>query len=486
MRRPHSLVCQVGRLIGLVSVVQNVLAAPEAVLVPVSAEWYGYDGRWSPVNIRVGSPPQWVSVFVSTAGQETWVIGTGGCNANDSVCRDRRGGLFDTNASTTWNNVGPFELGLNTHLNFNGTGRYGYDNIALDERLTVSDQIVGVVDSIDYLLGFLGLGVKVTNFTDVDKPSFVSSLARDERHIPSRSYGYTAGAHYRLKGVPASLTLGGFDSSRLEPHGQYFLLGFDDAPILAVNEITVRSARDSPGWSANPLTLLASTDAALFTVDSSTPYLWLPPDVCDAFAAALNLTYDDDVQLYTFANDSARHKAVVDAELTFTFRLGDVVGSEQSVDITLPYAAFDLELTFPYPGLNATRTSPGYKYFPLRRAVSQEQYTLGRAFLQEAYLLVDYDRGNFSVSQARFAPDVLSRSTIVSIARPDNVTGQGNEGGGGDGGGASLGAGAIAGIAVGAVAGTLIVAGAIFFCLRRRRQRRRATDDAHAAGMPPE
>lgn len=39
MRRPHSLVCQVGRLIGLVSVVQNVLAAPEAVLVPVSAEW---------------------------------------------------------------------------------------------------------------------------------------------------------------------------------------------------------------------------------------------------------------------------------------------------------------------------------------------------------------------------------------------------------------------------------------------------------------
>lgn len=70
----------------------------------------------------------------------------------------------------------------------------------------MSDQIVGVVDSIDYLLGFLGLGVKVTNFTDVDKPSFVSSLARDERHIPSRSYGYTAGAHYRMSCGPLPLS----------------------------------------------------------------------------------------------------------------------------------------------------------------------------------------------------------------------------------------------------------------------------------------
>lgn len=34
------------------------------------------------VNIRVGSPPQWLSVLVSTAGQDTLVIGTGGCMAS--------------------------------------------------------------------------------------------------------------------------------------------------------------------------------------------------------------------------------------------------------------------------------------------------------------------------------------------------------------------------------------------------------------------
>lgn len=30
------------------------------------------------VSIRVGTPPQWVNVFVSTASQETWVVGPGG------------------------------------------------------------------------------------------------------------------------------------------------------------------------------------------------------------------------------------------------------------------------------------------------------------------------------------------------------------------------------------------------------------------------
>lgn len=30
------------------------------------------------VSIRVGTPPQWVNVFVSTASEETWVVGPGG------------------------------------------------------------------------------------------------------------------------------------------------------------------------------------------------------------------------------------------------------------------------------------------------------------------------------------------------------------------------------------------------------------------------
>ena len=34
------------------------------------------------VSIRVGTPPQWTNVFVSTASQETWMIGVGGCDGS--------------------------------------------------------------------------------------------------------------------------------------------------------------------------------------------------------------------------------------------------------------------------------------------------------------------------------------------------------------------------------------------------------------------
>ena len=32
----------------------------------------------------VGTPSQWVDVFVSTGSQETWVVGSGGCDGSKS------------------------------------------------------------------------------------------------------------------------------------------------------------------------------------------------------------------------------------------------------------------------------------------------------------------------------------------------------------------------------------------------------------------
>ena len=35
------------------------------------------------VSLMVGTPAQWIDVFVSTASQETWVVGTGGCDSSE-------------------------------------------------------------------------------------------------------------------------------------------------------------------------------------------------------------------------------------------------------------------------------------------------------------------------------------------------------------------------------------------------------------------
>lgn len=187
------------------------------------------------------------------------------------------------------------------------------------------------------------------------------------------------------------------------------------------------SSNVSAGWSGNSLKLLGSDQASLFSIDSSTPYLWLPEAVCLEFEKAFGLTYDDAVQLYTFGSDSTQHEVLVNWNMTFQFDVADLPGSTNSVSLSLPYEAFDLQLSYPYPGLNATQSSPPTNYFPLRKAANNTQYTIGRTFLQETYLKVDYERNNFSIFQATFSPNALADTALIPITRPRNSTFAGSQ-----------------------------------------------------------
>lgn len=230
-----------------------------------------------------------------------------------------------------------------------------------------------------------------------------------------------------LKSVPASLVLGGFDANRFEPHDVTFDLGPNQNPVVALNEITVTiqplpSSNVNTRWPGNSLKLLGSDEANLFAIDSSTPYLWLPEAVCLEFEKAFGLTYDDAVQLYTFGSNSTQHEVLVDWNMTFHFAVADLPGSPNSVSLSVPYQAFDLQLSYPYPGLSATQSSPPTNYFPLRKAANSTQYTIGRTFLQETYIKVDYERNNFSIFQAIFSPNALADTALTPITRPRNST----------------------------------------------------------------
>lgn len=287
-----------------------------------------------------------------------------------------------------------------------------------------------------------------------------------------------------LKHVPSSLTLGGYDANRFTAHNISFDLDPNLDPVVALNAITVAAeplstSKKSTGWSANSTTLLGPADVALYTIDSSTPYLWLPESVCSQFEKELGLKYDENVRLYTFDENSSQHETLLNWNLTFEFIIADLPGSSKSISLTLPYAAFDLELTYPFPNLNSSPTSQGTKYFPLRKAANDTQYTIGRAFLQETYLVVDYERNNFSLYQATFAQDALTNTKLVDITRPTNSS---VTGGPTVSSSHSVGIGAIIGIAVGA---SIVCLGGIlisYLCVRRRRAARLAEEKE---GNPP-
>lgn len=319
----------------------------------------------------------------------------------------------------------------------------------------------------DFFLGELGLNPRPTNFTTFNDPqtSFLS-LLYEQSFIPSLSYSYTAGAQYRSNGVLGSLTLGGHDISLYVPNGISFDFYFDQTRDLTV---ALQAITASNGTGSN--TLLPN--GILTFIDSTVSQIWLPLEACQAFESAFGLVYDNSTHLY-LVNDT-QHKALLARNSSVTFTIGQTLSSPlaETVNITLPYASFDLEVSYPL----VANTS---RYFPLHHAANDTQYTLGRTFLQEAYLTVDYQRSNFSVSQRTWATN--KDKEIINIFPPNSTTNSGTGNGTTTGSPSSksnkLATGAIAGIVVGAAVILSLIAGAVWFY---RRKKRREEEERKAA-----
>jgi hypothetical protein len=114
----------------------------------------------------------------------------------------------------------------------------------------------------------------------------------------------------------------------------------------------------------------------IFTfIDSTVPTIWLPLAACQQFEKVFGLTWDEATELY-LVNDTL-HTILLNNNATFTFSLENSATGGPVLNITLPYASFDLSVSWPIVA-NTTR------YFPIQRAANDTQYTLGRTFLQEA------------------------------------------------------------------------------------------------------
>lgn len=102
----------------------------ESKVIDLFRDRIGVDGAWSSHVINIGNLPQPVSLIPSTAAQEIWAIGAGGCDGT-IVCGSLRGGLFLANESSSFQGQGMYDLGLNKDAWLSGTGYYGFDTVQL-------------------------------------------------------------------------------------------------------------------------------------------------------------------------------------------------------------------------------------------------------------------------------------------------------------------------------------------------------------------
>ena len=342
--------------------------------------------------------------------QYGWPVLPQGCTTGDpGDCSDLRGTLFLPNASSTWDNIGLYDLDLPEEwpLEYSGNSNFGYDNLTLGwpggGLPTLSHQVIEGFATKDFYIGSFGLNPHAINISTIDNPqsSLLGALSQQNK-TPSTSWAYTAGAYYRQPTAFGSLTIGGHDTTRYIQNNVSFPFGPDTSRdlIVPIQYITSDAA-------SHPL---LSTVIYAY-IDSLVPHIWLPLEVCQAFEQAFGLTYNESADLY-FVNDTL-HDKLTSQNPNVTFTLGPALAGGSTVDIVMHYGSFDRTAQYPIVN-NATR------YFPLKQAQNDSQYTLGRAFLQDAYVIADYDRSNFSVSQAVF-PNGSNTQQIVAIHRPGDV-----------------------------------------------------------------
>lgn len=297
-----------------------------------------------------------------------------------------------------------------------GNGQYGFDTATLGWQggggPSLNRTVVAGFDTTDFYTGLIGLAPNAVNWTDFNNPEpSLMTLLNKEGYINSNSFAYTAGSYNSPKQTPASLVFGGYDTSRFTPNNLTIDRGPDITHDLLIGLQSITSISGSQS-------LLP--EAIIAYIDSTIAELWLPVDACKRFEDVFGLTWDEADNIY-LVNDSL-HNSLTNLNPTFDFVLGSSTTSNEIINIRMSYSSFDL--TASWPLISGTTNSS--KYFPLRRADNATQYTLGRTFLQESYLIVDYDRSNFSVSQALF-PDTNVQANIVSILPPNSASSSGGK-----------------------------------------------------------
>lgn len=372
-----------------------------AISIPASQKWLGNDGTWSTFNISLGD--ETLQLLPSTSGNALWVVHPDGCfNPPFPVaqCAELRGGVFTSSNDASYFYIGETYLPLDPETALGGN--YSSSQYSQNASKTFLGSVTATIpdhggDSFSVqnqailsfaaktpYLGMLGLTNVENNVSSTQTlPSLLQSLTAGGQ-IQSQSWAYTAGAFYMYPPVFGSLTLGGYDAMRGNEENVLtvpFSTGNNRDLVVAINSILIGT---SEGLSYNPAE--GEIDGL---IDSVVPEIWLPLDLCQGFEDAFGLVWNDFFSMY-LVNDT-QHATLLSQNANVSFQLNrpSTVGQTgpenlgtATIDVTFPYASFDLNASYPLAGIENSSTQ---WYFPLKRALTPDQVTLGRTFLQQAY-----------------------------------------------------------------------------------------------------
>ena len=386
---------------------------------------YGPDGPWRAVQVSMGDDSQTVDLYPGDNWASMILLDTICSTPNLTDCLADRAGTFDTatsgstffpSGSTNDTSDMSWLTGYeHTYLNKAGGNLHARsaqigDYISLSSLKVPNVSITAIYEAYQTYpngkeypveVGTLSLG-GTSPYHVVNSVSYnlFTGYAWDNEWIDSYSWGMHIGSVEPE--IDPSLVLGGFDETRVIGNvSSQELASVNELGLMKVQltDIGLGVAEGASPWSFESMDNLFRRDGS--TVSRTTqvefsptrPYLYLPGDTCDAIAAHIPVTFNEDLGLYFWNTDDDSYKDITTspAYLSFTFVKNDHYDEAQpNITIKVPFNLLKLTLQPPLVEQNTT-------YFPCHPTetdTNEDGLQLGRAFLQAAFLGENWLYGN--------------------------------------------------------------------------------------------
>lgn len=264
------------------------------------------------------------------------------------------------------------------------------------------------------------------------------------------------------RGAQGSVILGGYDENRMIRNEVVFPFHED---VELVHTVWVESINWVDKLKGNISFDVSQTNYTSH-IDSTRPFIYLPPVIYDKLSENLDLQYDNQTKSLIVPDEKQMEFKIRDPIMSFTVTpLNRDKIPNKSVTIQIPYSSLLLKMDYPIAKKNQS-----VRYVPIRKASDSSQYVLGRTFLQNAYIVSDYERGSFSIHQAKLQEGIASDPLIRPILTKNTNLGTLDSWKSAK---KSLSKQALAGIVTGAIILTLLLFSIIFWLIYKRRQKQR-------------
>ncbi|KAK3395136.1 aspartic peptidase domain-containing protein [Podospora didyma] len=415
---------------GLVSLLLSPVAA---VIYPRPQAWstktFGPDGPWNAVEVAIDSQAK-IALFPGRMWH-TVVLTTDYCALNAPVAHCEAGTY---NAARVTSSIGwrppPQELMAGIEVRGDSAGQFlgnvdvGFSTVRSASFVMIDSQMLVYPDGQGYpaFAGCLSLGApgnqtfsRGSGMPPINGTMIPAELAKGGL-VSSASVGMHIGSAAFSAKMAGSLYWGGYDRNRIVGD----ILTIDGEEISTprlLKDISIQVVKGSSPFnftSNQQAGLLANNNASITSpglpvvVDACSPYLTLPKSTCDSIAAYLPVTYVPSLGLYTWNTNDPKYAQIVNSPsvLSFTF-IGQT--NTQTITINVPFKHLNLTLAPPL-------VPSSIPYFPCFTG-GTGTYVLGRAFLQDAFFGVNWDTRKSWLAQAP-GPNIQ----IGSDAQPINPT----------------------------------------------------------------